>query len=225
MNRQTRRLYGAACGSWGCGTCAPIKRAQVIRRVRLGLETEDARTAARRPRLLTLTTDPRESMPVAASLLGARFERLRRRAERATGERIEFLAVAERGRRGRRRLHLHVIYRGGYLHQREWSRMAEAVGLGYIVDVRQVRADELAAYASKSLAGYLTKAADEVWPRHFRRVRASRGWAPTWVVYRPVGTGEWVRLGIEPGFDPVGWVRGLAADRESAGSAPPGRSP
>lgn len=224
MNRATRRLYGAACGSWSCGTCAPVKRSQVIRRMHLGLETPDAHTAARRPRFLTLTTDPGESFEIAAARIGQRFETLRRSIARETGDRMEYLTVAERGSHGQRRLHLHTVYRGPYLPQARWSTLAERAGLGRIVDVRAVRSGELASYAAKTLGSYLTKGAAEVWPRHFRRVRASRGWSPAWVVYKPAGTGDWIRLGMEPAFDARAWIGDLADRLRSTGqpAAPPG---
>lgn len=210
MNRATRRYYGAACGSWRCGMCAPVKRRQAMRRVRLGLGERG------RSRLLTLTSPPGERFAESAAASSRRFEHLRLIHLRATGHRLEYLAIAERGTRGERRYHLHALVRGGpYVDQARWSQWAERAGLGRVVDIRAVRDGELAAYATKSLAGYLTKSAtDADWPRHARRMRVSRGWAPSWVVYKPRDPGAWAVVGFDREWVPGDFIDRLVRERD-----------
>lgn len=212
MNRETRREYGAACGSWACAKCAPVKRSQVIRRLRLGLEM------AGRARFLTLSNPALETFEVSTAAATARFAELRRIYHRATGADLQYLGVAERGTKGQRRFHLHFVIRGGpYVPQARWSIWAVRAGFGAVVDIRQVKSQDVASYAAKSLGGYLTKSAGVVWPRHFRRIRVSRRWAPAWVVYKPRTAGEWAYLGMEREETPAEWVRRLARARVLAG--------
>lgn len=220
MNRETRREYGAACGSWGCGICAPVKRSQVIRRLHLGLTGPGARDPRTRPRFLTLTCPPHETDGTSCAQLGRRWQALRQIVERETGGRVEFLGVVERGQRRRKRVHLHLVIRAPWIRQADWSRWAVRAGFGPVVDIREVKTHQIASYAAKTLGGYLTKAAGERWPPHFRRVRASRGWAPDWIVYRPTQAGQWVRLGVLPEWTPTDFIERLSGTPDAA-LAPP----
>ncbi len=118
-------------------------------------------------------------------LLSARFEKLRRLVRR-TGYRGEFEygGVVELTKRGI--AHFHVLFRGPYLSQGLWSRLAVEAGFGRIVWIELASEPKLAGYVTKALPGYLAKdLTDSVaFPRHFRRVRFSRGWAPDWDVRR-----------------------------------------
>jgi len=210
MNRTTRRYYGAACGAWKCGLCAPVKKAQVVRRMHLGL-------AHGRAKFLTLTSRPGETFEECCARATARFELLRLIVQRETGHKLAYLGVAERGTHRGRRFHLHFVIRGPWVHQARWSAWAERAGFGRVVDIRAVAGGDVTGYVAKALAGYMTKAAnDEAWPRHFRRIRVSRNWSPDWIAYRPATAGEWLYMGMEPAFDPTGWVAGLASQRRQA---------
>lgn len=204
MNRETRRYIGASCGSWRCAKCAPVKRRQVVRRLRMGLPSP----GAGRARFLTLTAAPLEAPGEAMARFSRRFEHLRRIHERETGERLAYFGVVELGARGRP--HLHVVMRGGpFVHQSAWSMWATRAGFGRVVDIRAVDDGRLGAYVAKSLGRYLTKGLGGSWPSHFRRVRVSRGWAPGWVVYQPKERGLWVHVGWEPDWSARSWVDDL----------------
>jgi hypothetical protein len=77
-----------------------------------------------------------------------------------------------------------VLFRGPYLTQAVWSRLAVEAGFGEIVWIERASKERLAGYVTKALPGYVTKGlADRTpFPRHYRRVRFSRGWAPAWIV-------------------------------------------
>jgi hypothetical protein len=179
-NRETRRFLGVACGSWRCEVCAKRRRRQVMRRLSMGLE------GGQHPRFLTLTSPAGDTPEASLRLMSRRFEKLRRLVRRVgyRGE-FEFGGVVELTKRGI--AHFHVLFRGPYLTQATWSRIAVEAGFGEVVWIERATSDRLAGYVTKALPGYVTKALREpkAFPRHFRRVRFSRGWAPAWVVRRP----------------------------------------
>jgi hypothetical protein len=148
-----------------------------MRRLAMGLE------GAEHPKFLTLTSPAGDSPEASMRLLSRRFEKLRRLIRR-TGYRGEFEygGVVELTKRGV--AHFHVLFRGPYLTQAAWSRLAVDAGFGRIVFIERASDTKVAGYVTKGLPGYLTKDLAEpvAFPRHFRRVRFSRGWAPGWVV-------------------------------------------
>ena len=148
-----------------------------MRRLAMGLE------GAEHPRFLTLTSPAGDTPEASLRLLSARFEKLRRLV-RQYGHRgeFEFGGVVELTRRGI--AHFHVLLRGPYLTQAAWSRLAAEAGFGRVVWIEAASADKLTGYVTKALPAYVTKGLrePEPFPRHFRRVRFSRGWAPGWVV-------------------------------------------
>ena len=85
-----------------------------------------------------------------------------------------------------------MLFRGPYLTQAAWSRLAVDAGFGRIVFIERASDTKVAGYVTKGLPGYVTKdLADPVaFPRHFRRVRFSRGWAPGWVVRHQTSADE-----------------------------------
>jgi hypothetical protein len=221
-NRETRRFLAVRCGRWSCEVCGDGNRRAFIKRVRLGLGETDAPAAgvgrARPPRLLTLTSPPREDPRRSQDLMKGRFQRLRQRVAERYGRGFEYAGVVELTKAGSP--HLHVVFRGPWVAQAEWSRLAEAVGFGRVVDVRRVRSGDVARYAAKGLSGYLAKSFGVVWPRHFRRVRFSRSWAPSWVVRRRVSDGLWRRVVPgEPEFEVYLALRYL--DGLRGGQGPP----
>jgi hypothetical protein len=160
-----------------------------MRRLSMGLE------GAEHPRFLTLTSPAGDSPEASLRLLSRRFEKLRRLVRRGgyRGE-FEFGGVVELTKR--RIAHFHVLFRGPYLTQAAWSRLAVDAGFGTVVWVERATTDRLAGYVTKALLGYVTKDLGDSapFPRHYRRVRFSRGWAPGWVVPRN-----------EPSQDPASW--------------------
>ena len=196
-----------------------------MRRLAMGIE------GAQHPRFLTLTSPAGDSREGSLRLLSRRFEKLRRLIRRSgyAGE-FEFGGVVELTRKGI--AHFHVLFRGPYLTQAAWSRLASEAGFGRIVWIEEASTDKLAGYLTKALPAYVTKSLrePEAFPRHYRRVRFSRGWAPGWVVggrtapedpspweLVPPGTrlmSVYSRLvALELRCDPEGWA--LEAERAS----------
>jgi hypothetical protein len=196
-----------------------------MRRLAMGLE------GAEHPKFLTLTSPAGDSPEASLRLLSRRFEKLRRLV-RQTGYRGEFEygGVVELTKRGI--AHFHVLFRGPFLTQPAWSRLAADAGFGRIVYIKRASDTNVASYVTKALPGYVTKdLADPVaFPRHFRRVRFSRGWAPEWVVRLVApgdesGTWELVRPGtslmsaylrvstLGNRADPDGWAIDNSDDR------------
>ncbi|MGH2465069.1 MAG: rolling circle replication-associated protein [Candidatus Limnocylindrales bacterium] len=119
-----------------------------------------------------------------------RFEKLRRLV-RKRGWRGEFEYGGVVEFTGRGIAHFHVLLRGPWLLQATWSSLAVEAGFGEVVWIERASKARLTGYVTKSLAhsgaatlpGYLSKSlgAPAAFPRHFRRVRFSRGWSPDWV--------------------------------------------
>ncbi len=226
QNRQTRRYLGVFCGSYQCEKCAPIKRRQLIRRVSMGLEAGYPHQGGLRPRFLTLTCDDREPA-VAWAQLTARFQRLRERVQRRYGVKVEYAAFVEVTKRGMP--HLHVVFRGPYVDQRVWSRLASGSGFGPVVDIRAVRGGEIGGYVTKTLGGYVTKAVGARYPAGVRRVRFSHQWSPEWVpTARRAATrgetSEWTRIGPQDeawsGYLAHRHMRAIAGQGRADGPAP-----
>ena len=146
---------------------------------------------AKHPRFLTLTSPAGDSPEASLRLLSRRFEKLRRLVRRGgyRGE-FEFGGVVELTKRGI--AHFHVLFRGPYLTQAAWSRLAVDARFGPVVWVERATTDRLAGYVTKALPGYVTKDLGDTvpFPRHYRRVRFSRGWAPKWEVRRQEATAD-----------------------------------
>lgn len=186
VNVATGEVVGLPCKSWRCDRCAVSNRRAFRKRLRLGLSHHGTQA----PKLLTLTSTPAEPPYRSRAALTRRFAEVRRRLVRAfPGCQVEYAGAVELTRRGA--VHFHVVLRGvPYLPQPVWSRLVASAGFGSVVDIRRVRSGALGDYLSKDLGGYLTKAAvGQAWPPHFRRIRFSRDWAPSWVP-RPRGAAQ-----------------------------------
>lgn len=205
VNRVTGELITVPCKSWRCPQCSVSNRRAFRKRLRLGLRGSPVLSHAT-PKLLTLTSLPSEEPVRSRQLLSRRFAELRRRLESALpGCQVEYAGAVELTRRGA--VHFHVVLRGvPFMPQPVWSRLAERVGFGPVVDIRRVRSDGVGEYLSKDLGGYLSKdlGARYSWPPHFRRVRFSRDWAPEWVPRRVSAAtrgdqpSEWTLQRIDP---------------------------
>lgn len=199
MNSETGEVLEIPCRSWRCDVCSVSNRRAFSKRLRLGLAVPDDQ----RPKLLTLTSQPGEYPYESRARLSRRFAEMRRRLLRAfPGAVINYAGCVEVTER--HSVHFHVVLRGvPFMPQPVWSRLAAAVGFGYIVDVRAVRsAGGMAGYLTKQLGGYLTKQAGSLsWPAHFRRIRFSQSWAEGWVARgrrprQPGAEGVWLLLGL-----------------------------
>jgi hypothetical protein len=155
-----------------------------MRRLGMGLEGAD------HPKFLTLTSPAGDTPVGSMRLLSARFEKLRRLVrQRGWRGEFEFGGVVELTQRGI--AHFHVLFRGPWLLQATWSRLAVEAGFGEVVWIERASKGKLTGYVTKALAGgavpaYVTKTLSKpsAFRRHYRRVRFSRGWAPGWVVQR-----------------------------------------
>jgi hypothetical protein len=179
VSTETGEVAGLRCGSWRCERCAVGNRRAFSKRLRLGLSV--SLIGHEIPKLLTLTSRPGEDPAVSRRLLSRRFANVRRHLERAfPGCHVDYAGSVELTQRGA--VHFHVVLRGvPFMPQSVWSRSVGRLGFGPVVDIRRVQSGELGRYLSKSLGTYLTKGAAGAWPAHFRRVRFSASWAPTWV--------------------------------------------
>lgn len=141
--RRARPLY---CRSWGCDTCRPKRKSQLLALA----------TSGEPSRFLTLTvnpavgTDPEHRL----KMLSHAWKVLVKRLRRLYGDKaIEYLAVVEETKRGEP--HLHILLRSPFI---PWSlisaAMAELISAP-IVDIRKIhKARQVVSYVAK----YITKA-------------------------------------------------------------------
>lgn len=190
-------LFQPRCKSWMCAGCAEINKRQWAMRTEHG-----ARVLAKRGleiQFLTLTSheklDPRETMAV----WGDAWKKLRTRAVRAAGAKVEYLMMPEKHKDGR--LHMHAIETAN-LSTRWWKDNARECGLGYMAEEEEI---ESVGGAVFYVTKYVSKSLEvEKWPRRWRRVRASQGWPKLPELDRPV---QWE-------FETVPAERTIARERE-----------
>jgi hypothetical protein len=112
------------------------------------------------------------------------WERWWRACRARTSYLNEYAMVLEVGRRGDKRLHVHVLCTGAFIPQRKLSRMARLCGFGRVTDIQEVEQTtegHIAAYAAK-MAGYVSKTGQEAQRLaerarvRLRPIRVSRGW-------------------------------------------------
>lgn len=138
------KAFPLRCRSWGCPTCAPMRRRRLIADGIAGAPN----------RFITLTVNPHWfGSPEERGLRLSRawrdyvreFRRLHPRRE------LQYLAVLELTKKGEP--HLHIVTRSGWIGQKELSKhMAKAMGAP-IVDIRQVRGQsEVASYVAKYIS-------------------------------------------------------------------------
>lgn len=205
------------CRSWRhAGACRNLRASRDGNRIAQGLRTHGG------PFAYMVLTVPQAQSPTARrdAYLGLfpRFKRLIKRLRRLYGE-THYVAVIEQHKSGWP--HLNVIVTGALAEACQgdgWHRergrvvipMAKAVGFGRILWLEPVRREEaISRYVVKLggevLAGEASKSTQVpiVAPRHFRRLRASRGFLPP-VPNDPDITGELVKHPlpvVEPEID------------------------
>lgn len=200
----TKKAYEIPCGSWTCSFCGWQKQKVAEYMVLSGML--DAHKRGEKVRFLTLTEDPQKPMKVAD--LSAAWNRLRTNLK-DLDKLEEYAAVVEATSRGRP--HLHVVFTGDYVPQRQLSKLAEKAGFGRVADIRLVDFDpnqqeemKAASYIAKELSGYMSKsksaAAGQLVAKRRRPVRASRGWYPGGMARakRELLQTVWARTGFEP---------------------------
>lgn len=132
------------CKSWTCPTCAPRRRARLIRECKEGKPN----------RFVTLTVNPHWlDSPGERGLALSRAWRdyVREYRRRWPHRQLEYMAVLELTARGEP--HIHLTVRGGWIDQKDLSRwMNDRIGAP-VVDVRMVKREhEVARYVSKYIS-------------------------------------------------------------------------
>lgn len=181
------------CNSWRHeGECRRRKGAQDFVRAKEAILSRDGWMYS------VLTSDPRDTEQETYVLGGERWNRLRSSLTKRFGK-FEYIQTWERTKKGK--AHVNVVLRSPKILAMGWRRfrriygkLAVRAGFGKIIWVEHVK-------DSVAMAGYMVKLARELTgsdaknqvpvnaPRHFRRIRASRGLLPK-VFKNPEITGE-----------------------------------
>lgn len=195
VNRTTGEIvyFRPVCKTWGCPTCGRIRKwlwvttAQLGARhfIEIGLSLD----------FLTITSHEELDENGTFGVMGDAWNKLWRRVKRETA-RHDYFNVPEQHQDGR--WHCHAITTA-ILKKKWWKDNARESGFGYQVDVRPVKSEAAAAkYSTK----YLTKSLESAnLPKHYRRVRLSRGWPELPAMTKPEG---WL-FAILDGSTPFAW--------------------
>lgn len=130
----------SGCRSWGCETCAPIRRDRLEIQIRLGRPTH----------FLTLTCNPDDGKSPAQhrKKMGKKLPLLMRRIHRHTGVKPEYAVTTEAHKSGEP--HLHIAMRSADIAKKYIKRWWHELTGAYMADL-QVVTD------AKGSAKYLTK--------------------------------------------------------------------
>jgi len=160
------RVIPIRCKTWGCPVCGPILARQWGERI----------AEAQPERFLTLTCEPSrfDNPQQAYEAMNAAFPKLIRLIRQHIGP-CEYARVYEAQENGYP--HLHVATKGKYLPQRWISRTWDRLGIGTIVDIRQIPSKRGAA---RYMTKYMTKTAGSAsLPfKPARIITTSRGFFP-----------------------------------------------
>lgn len=135
------RLATLKCRAWGCETCQPNRRRQLV-----------AEACRGRPDTfitLTLHAKAAENPEEAVKSLSRAWRLIRKRHTRLhPDQKLPFLAVVERTKRGTP--HLHILARSRWIDQRWLAAAMKEITGSYIVDIRRPKMiRRIAAYAAK----------------------------------------------------------------------------
>ena len=158
------------CGLWTCEHCAEQKKYHWMLRAFKG--ATQFLSEGQAMSFVTLTSKGGKGRSRSRALWAFRqaWPRLRKRAEYENGA-FEYVAIPEQHRNGV--MHLHLVALCG-LSARFWKDAAVSVGLGYMSESAALSAS---GYVPSYVAKYLGKQfCQVVWPKGFRRARASAGW-------------------------------------------------
>jgi hypothetical protein len=167
-------FFQPRCRSWWCESCAAINLRWWAYCALYGARElageGDHGQLGEGLNFLTLTSHARTSPDGSVKVFGHAWNNLQRRARRAAPG-GQYLLVPERHRDGR--LHAHALETFN-LGRRWWKDNSATVGLGYMAEESPL---ETATDAARYVTKYLCKSMGGiVWPKGFRRVRASRRW-------------------------------------------------
>lgn len=202
-DRRTALVFHPRCKTWDCPYCGEVNRAAWGWRATLG-----AKVLAAQGHMNFITLTPHERLDVRGSfrVLPSAWGKLNDRLRRAAAG--EYLIVPEPHKTGK--VHLHGLFSHD-LPRRWWKDNARACGMGYQVDLQEVRNDGgVMAYVTKYLGKSLQYSN---FAKGFHRVRTSRGWPPMPETALP---GDWQIVAADAGAS----VAGVCADLRLRGFSP-----
>jgi len=173
VNSTTKRavLFHPRCKLWSCPACAEINQNLWAYKAQHGADVLQAQNPDIPLQMVCLTSHEQLSPEASISVLPRAWDKIRKRAGRASAVELAYFAVPERHKSGV--LHLHGIFRTD-LPERWWKDVPRACGMGYMNDADDLAGSMVAAlYVSKYLGKTL---AEEHWKKHHRRVRKSNNW-------------------------------------------------
>lgn len=187
MNHETRVavIWRPRCKLWSCEACAQINAACWSIIAQTGVEAFLAE--GRSPCFFTITSHERLSAAATMRVWPRAWAKLSTRLRRKIPG-IQYLMVPEKHEDGR--LHVHGVASDG-IPERWLKDNARECGLGYQAATGEIENPRrVASYVTK----YLVKQLESTdWPKHFRRVRTSRGW-PKPEPVTDTGSWHWVVL-------------------------------
>lgn len=195
VNRSTGEVvyFRPACKQWSCPVCGRLREWYWITTARYGASLFLEQGVALD--FITITSHENLNSTGSFAVLGHAWDNLRRRVKREV-ETTEYFVVPEPHKDGRWHLHGLVTAR---LKKKWWKDNARAVGFGFQADAKPVESD---AAAANYLTKYLGKSLQNTnLPKHFRRVRLSKGWPE---LPGLPGTEVWIFAVLEPDTA-LGW--------------------
>jgi len=167
--KQKRALIAHAnCDSWTCDECAKRMKDNWLMRAQIGIRKFKAEGC--QVYFVTLTSHEMLATWEACERVWRKAWPVLYAALKRKDANLQYLMTPEQHEDGR--MHMHALWTAN-VTQRWLKDNARSRGMGYMVDVSQVRS-ELS--ASRYLAKYLSKQLGNDVPKRFRRVRTSQGW-------------------------------------------------
>jgi len=162
-------IFRPRCKQWSCPTCAEINKALWMIRAYKGAKT--LMQAGIDFYFLTLTSHEKLTASQSLYVWPRAWAKLRDKMKYENGGVFSYLMIPEHHESGK--IHVHAIESAG-LGESWIKTAARTSGLGYMDEEDKLRTPTGAAhYVTK----YLTKSIGvAIWPRGFRRIRASRDW-------------------------------------------------
>ena len=170
IDKKTVVFFHPRCGMWNCPACGEINAYKAVRRAAIGEQV--IIDAGMKLDFITVTSHEKLTPTASLAVLPKAWNKLNIRIKRElTGLTIEYFTVPEQHKDGR--WHMHGLTTAK-LPRKWWKDNARECGLGYQSDVQEVSdLGGVAPYIGK----YMTKMLQNTnLPKHFRRIRTSKGW-------------------------------------------------
>ena len=165
-DRTTKMTVPIRCKAWDCAHCGPIKTSAWIKKLISGDPTRE----------MTLTIPAKETYTPqqTAIFMKHQFRKLVARIRFVYGT-FEYALVWELTKK--QTPHMHILFRGSYIPQRWLSATWKRLGVGYIVDIRNLKSVPARAFhATKYLGKQTGQTAAMLAP--LRIVQISKGYLP-----------------------------------------------